>query len=461
MKAATNELLRRISQKNPDITLQQVFDLILGIPQNLAPISVIEKLFEQDYYPGTFIISERKTLPDFLPEKDRLPYEDWVKSIVEEHLEQIKSIPNLSSDIRKQINVVSKEQIAEWTLDVLEDTHPFGLKLSEMIWNQEFDDIFRRIEAGFIVGNPEFDFDVYASLKCAGKKISFWILNELKKLCLPITNLITISALSGLMGLNYKTYASAASPINSENIIPISLSPTEDECKSILTLLLNRSHQSPTIDDRSLFINFISSQNSYKSIAFILDDYIESLFDLSLAENILKANPNVSISIIPRWGLCGNDMSYQECVKLLNLPFYWYSSELYNCYPPRLHIIANGPRLGGFNGRKISTTVAQALINSDILYVKGARNYEMMQGIKKNTYYSFTVCREISEIVTGIPASSGAPVFIYQPSGKKTFQGFWHKNKREKGTSSRYCLNQITAKEFVKSRKTGDKNGNQ
>ena len=449
MNSATRQLVKKVSQKKLGITFPQICNSILGIPNDCAPVALQKILFNPDYCPGTFIISERKLLPNFLSNHDRLPFHDWVTSIVNEHILQLKSLKKHPLSVKRELKCLQESDLAEGVINVLEDAYSSGKKFCDVIYNQEFDDIFRRIEAGFLVGDPEYAFNVYTLMKNTGRKIALWIINHLEKDDLSVNKLLTISCLSGLIGLDYKTSATAASPINLKNIIRIPLSSLKkSDYVNALAQLHTKGQHAPAIDDRLTFLDMVLNEKSSLHISFILDDYIESIFDLKLVEALLQSNPAISISLIPRKDCYGNDISYKECIELINLPLFNYLSRLFASDEKRITIIEDGPRLGCFNGRKMSTTVAKTLGNSDILYVKGARNYEMIQGIKKPTFYSFSVCREISESVTGIPADSGAPVFIYQPSGQRTFEGFRERNAGIAIGTSEYGLAKLTAKEF-------------
>ena len=119
----------------------------------------------------------------------------------------------------------------------------------------------------------------------------------------------------------------------------------------------------------------------------------------------------------------------------------------------RLEICADGPRLGTVNGLKISQSVADRLKRCDAVFVKGARAYEMLQGIGKLAYFGFAVCREISEAVTGIDAETGALVFIRQQPYQRTFSGFRDRRMRphefRPGRTSFLC--RVTAKDVHES----------
>lgn len=97
----------------------------------------------------------------------------------------------------------------------------------------------------------------------------------------------------------------------------------------------------------------------------------------------------------------------------------------------RFTISKNGPTQGTVNGKKISKEVASLIENSNAVFVKGARSYEMLQGIKKTAYFAFTVCREFSEAVTGLDARNLPLVLIRQRSGECSFCNFKYRAKRK------------------------------
>jgi hypothetical protein len=105
----------------------------------------------------------------------------------------------------------------------------------------------------------------------------------------------------------------------------------------------------------------------------------------------------------------------------------------------------------------MSSEVASILLASDLVDVRGARNYETMQGLLKKIYFGFAVCREISESITGLDAESGALVFIRQDQGVASFKGFRKRNQRTKISKfgRRYGLAEMTALEYAKHIKKG------
>lgn len=100
------------------------------------------------------------------------------------------------------------------------------------------------------------------------------------------------------------------------------------------------------------------------------------------------------------------------------------------CFPSlhktgRFHIVEHGPKIGGVNVTRLSDTVVQEMKKCDLLDVRGARNYEMMQRVSKPAFFGFMVARLISEAVTGLPQSNRSFFYQYQDANKCTFKEDW------------------------------------
>jgi 2-polyprenyl-3-methyl-5-hydroxy-6-metoxy-1,4-benzoquinol methylase len=68
----------------------------------------------------------------------------------------------------------------------------------------------------------------------------------------------------------------------------------------------------------------------------------------------------------------------------------------------------------------------------------------MMQGINRDTYFGFMVCREFSEAVTGLFAEDTPLVFLRQPAGEKSFTGF---RKRAERVVNGRMLSEVTVQD--------------
>jgi SAM-dependent methyltransferase len=101
----------------------------------------------------------------------------------------------------------------------------------------------------------------------------------------------------------------------------------------------------------------------------------------------------------------------------------------------------NGPKLGTVNLTKLHPSILNLLEDCEFIDARGARNYEMMQGINKNVFFGFMVCREFSEATTGLNAEDTPLIYIKHSSGERSFSGFRKRTKKK----SYFC--ETTARE--------------
>jgi uncharacterized protein with ATP-grasp and redox domains len=55
-------------------------------------------------------------------------------------------------------------------------------------------------------------------------------------------------------------------------------------------------------------------------LVWFFDDYIESLFDLILIQELLIANQRLRITLVPKNGRFDNDVAHEDITELLHLP---------------------------------------------------------------------------------------------------------------------------------------------
>ena len=85
---------------------------------------------------------------------------------------------------------------------------------------------------------------------------------------------------------------------------------------------------------------------------------------------------NLEIDLVPRSIKCGNDASYEDVAIFLKK-----FSFLKSCDRFRVH--KSGPKLGTVNLQKLDLSIMTLIEQADLIEARGARNYEMMQGINK------------------------------------------------------------------------------
>jgi hypothetical protein len=429
----------------------ELIDKILGIPPDVISDQQKFDLFEQDYIPGTFFISERISQTSFQDESS--DYEDWVETEVRLDLNHILKIPNLPLEIKSQIN---REfyKIQKDVLSILEIQQQSGLTLKEIITHQEYPDIFRKIISLILTENPDTIFDQYRGYKEFGRKLALKIIENWD----DKNNLeayLKASIAAGLIGLNLKSYSAAVSKIFNTGIIPINTNNDLNEVFSDVQEAVKRKIlENFEIDFWGEYCNEIALTQKDLYLISFTDDYIETIFQLKFYELLMEYNPRITIHLIPKFDCYGTDISYKEILNLLEESTFFRLREFYN--QKRFLISSNGPRMGVVNGNKLSNEVALILQRADIVEVRGARSYESLQGIRKITYFEFAVCREFSEALTGLDAEEGQLVLIRQDPMIKSFDDFNYRNNRFKISQSgrKFGIAKMTSKEYEKAIKS-------
>jgi 2'-5' RNA ligase len=407
--------------------------LILGFPSDAAARKDVEALFGEEFFPGTFAIGEIDDNPNLLCLKTSIGYDSWVRQEVRQEIAALKRSPHCVTDWKGDAN------IEDSVLEILEHNMPGGKRLRDVIALQEYTDIFRRVILSLAIGDPEREIDTFQKLNEIGRGIALPIVASLDGWSLQ--HLLKISLAAGLVGLNLKTAAAATSQIHKSGIIPIEPNlESNEQIEQVFERLRENAAKPMAIDYWEDYNARVLHAESPNLVVFT-DDYIETIFDLKLIERQLDYNSTLRVWLIPRARRYGNDASYSDVIRLLKDPV--FRSLKLQEESGRLRVCPNGPRLGTVNGLRISQDVADQLIRCDAVFVKGARAYEMLQGIGKHAYFGFAVCREISEAVTGVDAETGDLVFIRQRPFEPTFLRFRERGPRlhqfRSGRASSLC----------------------
>jgi len=433
------------SQEEIEATLVR---LILGIPDNVARRDDVVALFGADYEPGTFMIGEIKGLPDFFPVGAKLGYGCWVRGEIRNDIQGMKAALARRVGPRLPLDEAALQDIEQEAVEILDYQLRDGTQLCDLIPLQEYTDVFRRIILLLLTGDPDLEINTYEELDRIGRELALRILSEIGERSL--FELLKISIASGLLGLNLKTSASATSKIYQRNIIPIQAGASLDEqIGRIKWELTSKAIEKMAIDYWPEYERHIL-KNQRGVVVFFTDDYIETIFDLRFIETQLHHNENLVVYLAPRFRRYGNDACYVDVMRLLEEPVFEEAQSLRR--DGRLRVCANGPRSGTVNGLSISQQVADILKISNCVVVKGARSYEMLQGIRKVAYFGFAVCREISESVTGIDAEQGKLVFIRHAPGERSFKGFRNRANRSciSDSGRRLFLSTTTAMDYCR-----------
>jgi len=238
-----------------------------------------------------------------------------------------------------------------------------------------------------------------------------------------------ISVASGLSGLDLKGAPSAASFYANEGIAmrPYLNMPPELAAKDYFRSLMKITEESSSpVFDWDIFQRYLSGKNR---LAWFTDDYIESYFDLYFISIILDKYPGLSVELIPKNGIYGNDLSWADLEKILENPLYGKLRGYIGS--GRLTVNKYGPKMGAANIRKLSDKCVESLLAADFILLKGCRIHEMLQGgLNAETFSAYIVSRALSEIVTGFDSKELPLLLIHLGKKEYAFFGMHPENSR-------------------------------
>ena len=111
----------------------------------------------------------------------------------------------------------------------------------------------------------------------------------------------------------------------------------------------------------------------------------------------------------------------------------------------------HGPAGSGINAYELAPHILKALASADVVLFKGARSYEMMQGLRASTYFAFSVLHTYTETVTGIDAWECPAVVVRQEPGVPSFDGFRARAWRKRAAAGDRVIGlaRMTAVEYL------------
>lgn len=374
---------------------------------------------DQNYEPGTHTIGRISITTEFL--KPQTTFDEWLNNVLEDEFNLIdESYPKL-------FKRYSRHDLSQKVKKAL-DFKPVGDEpLKCKIWCQEYSDVLRRLAMTFLASNPDFDLEINLNLTRYRQDFMFEVLEWLKESKeMSLKDWLHLSVAAGLLGIDEKPSHAAASNIDPIKGIMLDR-PDKDrrsEVKRVGNELLDAAKSPCRIDATNLFFHRLEMNKSYKfEIVSFPDDYLETIILLKFYEELLKQYPKLEIDFIPRSIRCANDTTYGDAQEFLE-KFPFLQDER------RFRLVENGPKVGGLNLRKLHKDIVKLIDNASVLDVRGARSYEMMQGVNKEVYFGFMVCRDISESVTGLISEKRPFIFLHQCPGEYSFKGFTNRHER-------------------------------
>ena len=418
----------------------EIVEYLLSTPYDVASEEQINEFVSKNYCPGLFYITERKEKPAFLLEENQYSYEEWIFKRFASDLEQIQNNSSLSSLIA---NIGGTEIIVAYCLQILTFKTHEGLTLEQYIINQEYSDFFRRIIVFLITGNPFYIVNNNFEFNELGKKLVTTILKSTVNYSLE--DRLFQSIASGMLGMDIKEKNIHTAPINLDSNLTLKEDHLDDTIKQLEAYI-----HSPHKIGINCFPEFYQEviQGNHLSISWFTDDYIETMFELKLIEELLIINGSLKFTIIPRYDSYSNDASYHDILDMLQLHEF---ARLHTFYEKgRLIICRNGMDISSVDFRRMSSELYAILKETDICVISGARAFEMTQGLKCKTYYTgIAVCKSYTETITGFSKKNGTLIFLKQDPGDRSFFGFKERHTRffVDGTDSIH-VSTFTAKEY-------------
>lgn len=413
-------------------------------PNETAETKLVHSLFGEDYIPGTFMLAERKNSPAFLRDEPEDNYENWIRAMVRSHIEALLRAKILPSPMDTGI-LGSVEDVVRTVLDAPLES---GMTLCESVTNQQVTDIVWRILKTLLTGDPYASYHVFREFNQLGRKYAVEILRRER----PNDPILVLrrSVVTGALGVDIKAQYTAAgpSPLVSAAVIRLSADQGKIAFESVQREIESRTTKAFAIDFCDDFHRDVLTKPGPVSLVFFSDDYIETIFDLWAIQTWLSHKHDLNVTIVPKWGHHANDASFNDVVSLLNEPLF---DGLRARKGIRFCIASNGPVGSGINAYELSLHILEVLASADVVLFKGARSYEMMQGIRKTAYFAFNVLHSYTETLTGLDATQCPAVILRQEVGVASFDDFRFRAQRKRTLSNgrMTSLARMTALEYV------------
>lgn len=419
--------------------------MILSKEKDPAPRQAIETYFGPQRLPGTCPIGLRYHSPQLFQDtlNDHIEnYGDWLDRVLHQILKRLEQKQQLPGEENNQ-SQQRKHCVGQIkTLLNLEDSA--GVLLRDVIPQQMYEDVFIHM-IQLVYGIEEGrELDLYHEFNAICHRLGFALMNrlhqsgQLRTTGTDIKQLIRLAVLSGYVGVNLKSSASAASTLLNRDCIPIppdwirdmdhveavSSGDIEQFVENMM-IVCNSVAGSYGIDAVTDYFSEVVDTNKPTLLAFFSDDYMESIIDLKRFEIMLERNSFLDILFIPRNGRYGNDFSYEDTEALMDSPVFTSLAEFQK--KGRFSVNDSGPKAGCVDARFVSRRLIHEMdrLSSSrrlIIETKGCRNFEMLKGQMTVPWYtSFNCNRALSIRTVGIDMQ---PVFIRVPPGLKAYDGF-------------------------------------
>ncbi|HTP09559.1 MAG TPA: hypothetical protein VMP08_14990 [Anaerolineae bacterium] len=404
------------------------------------------RYFGPPRFPGTTSIGYRQRNPEIFQDTTESTYEtypDWVRRSLSSILRkmEIKGLLPASDDLPN----APTEEIVQKIDKMLTFEALGGVPLCEAIPQQLYEDIFIRMVALLLEEeSTSATINFYREFNAICHRIALALIDRLESEGIigteinRIAKLIQIAVLSGYVGINLKSSASAASTLLNRDFAPLK----EGWVQSITAVNEVPAAEINQVVDNLLMVSEkpegqfgLESLLKYQAevikteiptlLVFFCDDYLESVVDIKRLEVILDGNPHLVVLFIPRSGRYGNDIAYDDMEDILQES--QFDSLHKHVKSERFYISPHGPKSGCIDPRYMSKALIGEISTLSkgkrvIFETKGCRNFEMLRGDLQIPWYAgFNCNRALSVRTVGI---YGPPVFVRIPPGLRAYDQF-------------------------------------
>ncbi|EPR37849.1 MULTISPECIES: hypothetical protein [Desulfococcus] len=391
-------------------------------------------------------IGDRKIAPEIF--QDTLDstfetYDEWLDRVLRKTLTMLTR-SGIPVDRGGPDNRAVEETLRE-AGNVLEFEISAGLPLHGAVPQQMYEDVFVRLLSMMPNGpGPIRNVHPYAEFNALCHRLGLILMATMADAGIlgdgtaDIPRLIQTAVLSGYVGINLKSSASAASDLLNRNLISIdpgwvgsmakvravsrqALSAVARELIDLTSSALGRF----ALDSLDMYFREVVETDQPTLVVFFCDDYLESMIDLKRFEAMLRGNRRLILLFVPRNGRYGNDLAVQDIPAVLaEKPYAGVCDLLRN---GRIAISGNGPRAGCIDPRSVSDALIDEIDclgagRRIILETKGCRNFEMLRGDLPMPWYAAFNCNRALSIRT--VQVDGSPVFLRIPPGLNAYDGF-------------------------------------
>ena len=291
-----------------------------------------------------------------------------------------------------------------------------GHPLAERISFTEYPYILTNLVSFSITGKAENTLHPEKKFNETGKCVALEILKRHLPNEWDARSLMLCAIQSGMIGLDQKESQAYANDIGIE---AGSILRAEEAFHSLQNEIKNIG-----VFEYDYFEAMFLIPEESRHLAFFTDDMIETVFDLKLIEAMLKRNPLLTVTIIPKDGQYGNDASYIDVISLLTYQDVWKELPVFAAQG-RFHVCQGGNQSGISDVRKLPEATLEVLRIVDGVLFKGCRGMEISQGrLDIPCFYAFTVIRDFNQSQTGLHGDRHPAVLCFCPPRRKLYWGF-------------------------------------